>query len=90
MKLSNQNKVFWPDEGYTKGELCALLRGDRADTLLPYLRDRPVLMVRYPDGIAGKSFFQWNVPDGTPDWVRALLGALRGARRQGGHVHPGR
>jgi bifunctional non-homologous end joining protein LigD len=72
VKLSNQNKVFWPDEGYTKGELCAYY-GAVADTLLHYLRDRPVLMVRYPDGIAGKHFFQWNIPAGTPDWVRGLM-----------------
>jgi bifunctional non-homologous end joining protein LigD len=70
-KLSNQNKVFWPDEGYTKGELCAYY-GAVSDTLLRYLRDRPVLMVRYPDGIAGKHFFQWNMPAGTPEWVRAF------------------
>jgi bifunctional non-homologous end joining protein LigD len=72
VKLTNQNKVFWPDEGYTKGELCAYY-GLIADTLLRYLRDRPVLMVRYPDGIAGKHFFQWNMPAGTPDWVNGLL-----------------
>ena len=63
--------MFWPDEGYTKGELCEYYAAI-ADTLLPYLRDRPVLMVRYPDGIAGKHFFQWNVPAGTPDWVRGF------------------
>lgn len=71
VKLTNQNKVFWPDEGYTKGELCqyyAAISG----TLLHYLRDRPVLMVRYPDGIAGKHFFQWNLPAGTPEWVRGF------------------
>lgn len=69
--LTNQDKVFWPDEGYTKGDLCRYY-GDIADAMLPYLRERPVLMVRYPDGIAGKHFFQWNIPPGTPDWVRAF------------------
>ena len=38
--------------------------------MLRYLRDRPVVLVRYPDGIAGKSFFQWNVPPAVPPWVR--------------------
>jgi bifunctional non-homologous end joining protein LigD len=71
VKLSNQQKVFWPGEGYTKGELCEYYAGI-ADTLLPYLRNRPVLMVRYPDGIAGKHFFQWNLPAGTPAWVRGF------------------
>jgi bifunctional non-homologous end joining protein LigD len=43
-----------------------------APILLPHLRDRPVVLVRYPDGIAGKSFYQWNVPAGTPSWIRTL------------------
>ncbi len=71
VQLTNQDKVFWPDEGYTKGELCRYY-AEIADTILPYLRGRPVLMTRYPDGIEGKHFFQWNLPQGTPDWVRAL------------------
>jgi bifunctional non-homologous end joining protein LigD len=66
--ISNANKVFWPAEGITKGELCDYYDAI-APTLLPYLRDRPVLMVRYPDGITGKHFYQWNVPAGTPSWV---------------------
>ncbi len=70
--LTNQDKVYWPDEGYTKGDLCRYYV-DIADTLLPYLRDRPVLMVRYPDGIAGKSFYQWNPAAGTPDWIRTFV-----------------
>lgn len=69
--LTNQDKVFWPDEGTTKGDLCRYY-AEIADTILPYLRGRPVLMVRYPDGIAGKHFYQWNIPQGTPDWVRAF------------------
>ena len=68
MTISNASKVFWPAEGITKGELCDYY-GAIADTLLPYLHDRPVLMVRYPDGIEGKHFYQWNVPAGTPSWV---------------------
>ena len=70
-ELTNQDKVYWPDEGYTKGELCAYYDAI-ADTLLPYLRDRPVLMVRYPDGIRGKNFFQWNVPAHAPSWLRTF------------------
>lgn len=69
--LTNQDKVFWPEEGYTKGDLCRYY-DSMSETLLPYLRDRPVLMVRYPDGIAGKNFYQWNAPSSTPDWVRVF------------------
>jgi bifunctional non-homologous end joining protein LigD len=69
--LTNRGKVFWPDDGYTKGDLCDYY-ASVADTILPYLASRPVILVRYPDGITGKSFFQWNVPPGMPAWVRTI------------------
>jgi bifunctional non-homologous end joining protein LigD len=78
--LSNRDKVFWPDEGYTKGDMLDYYAAI-SDTLLPHLRDRPVMLVRYPDGITGKSFYQWNVPRGTPDWIRTL--PLRDEERDG-------
>jgi bifunctional non-homologous end joining protein LigD len=67
--VSNRDKVFWPDEGYTKGELIDYYASIGA-TMLPFLRERPIVLVRYPDGIAGKNFYQWNVPEGTPSWIR--------------------
>ncbi len=67
--FSNLDKVFWPDEGYTKGDLVGYYRAI-APWLLPYLRDRPVVLTRYPDGIAGKSFFQKDAPDYVPSWIR--------------------
>jgi bifunctional non-homologous end joining protein LigD len=70
-QLTNQTKVFWPDEGYTKGDLCDYYAAI-APALLPYLKDRPVVLVRYPDGIAGKSFYQWRVPPMAPKWVRSF------------------
>jgi bifunctional non-homologous end joining protein LigD len=70
-KLTNQHKVFWPGEGYTKGDLCNYY-ASVAEALLPILKGRPIVMVRYPDGIEGKSFYQWHVPRGTPDWLRSL------------------
>jgi bifunctional non-homologous end joining protein LigD len=69
--VSNSTKVFWPDEGYTKGDLCAYY-ASIAEVMLPFLRERPVVLVRYPDGIAGKHFYQWNVPAGTPDWIERI------------------
>jgi bifunctional non-homologous end joining protein LigD len=60
--------VFWPREGYTKGDLLRYY-DQLAETLLPYLHERPVHMLRYPDGIEGKSFYQKDAPDHTPDWV---------------------
>jgi bifunctional non-homologous end joining protein LigD len=70
--VSNASKVFWPDEGYTKGDLIEYYAAV-APAMLPFLADRPVVMVRYPDGIRGKSFYQWNVPQGTPDWLRRTM-----------------
>ncbi|MBX3196962.1 MAG: hypothetical protein KF894_02295 [Labilithrix sp.] len=75
--VSNRDKVFWPADParglprYTKGDLVDYYAGV-ADVVGPYLKDRPVILVRYPDGIDGKSFFQWNVPVGMPPWIRTL------------------
>ncbi len=69
--ISNRDKPFWPEEGYTKGELCDYY-GEIAEVMLPFLRGRPVVLVRYPDGVAGKSFYQWRIPPGTPEWIRTL------------------
>jgi bifunctional non-homologous end joining protein LigD len=69
--VSNPKKIFWPNDKLTKSDLCDYYMAV-ADTLLPYLQDRPVVLVRYPDGIAGKNFYQWNVPQGTPSWVKTI------------------
>jgi bifunctional non-homologous end joining protein LigD len=70
-ELTNPMKVFWPDEGYTKGDLVEFYRGIAA-WILPYLKDRPVVLTRYPDGILGKSFFQKDAPEWAPDWIRTV------------------
>jgi bifunctional non-homologous end joining protein LigD len=69
VRLSNLKKVFWPDEGYTKGDLIAYY-DTVAPLMLPYLGDRPIVLTRYPDGIKGKSFFQKDAPVFVPDWMR--------------------
>jgi bifunctional non-homologous end joining protein LigD len=68
LRLSNLDKVFWPAEGYTKGDLLAYYESIWP-LMAPYLQDRPVVLTRYPDGIEGKSFFQKNAPGFTPEWV---------------------
>ena len=65
---TNLDKIFWPAEGYTKGDLIAYYAAV-ADAILPHLRHRPVHFNRFPDGIDGKSFYQREVKQGTPDWV---------------------
>ena len=67
--FSNLGKIFWPAERYTKGDLIAYYRA-LSPWLLPYLRNRPVVMTRFPDGIGGKSFYQKDAPEFAPEWVR--------------------
>lgn len=69
--LSNPEKIFWPDDGYTKRDLYEYYRAV-APWLLPYLADRPLVLTRYPDGIDGKSFYQKNAPVSTPEWIRTV------------------
>jgi bifunctional non-homologous end joining protein LigD len=68
VELSNAGKVFFPDGEITKGDLVGYYR-DMAVRMLPYLRDRPLVMERYPDGITGERIVQKNVPRYFPDWV---------------------
>jgi bifunctional non-homologous end joining protein LigD len=68
VSLTNLKKVFWPN-GTTKGDLIAYYDAV-APLMLRYLRDRPAVLTRYPDGIEGKSFFQKDAPVYVPDWVR--------------------
>jgi bifunctional non-homologous end joining protein LigD len=69
--FTNLDKVFWPEDGYTKGDLVEYYRAV-APWLLHYLRDRPLVLVRHPDGIRGKSFYQKNAPEWTAEWVRTV------------------
>lgn len=79
--LSNLDKIFWPNEGYTKGELIEYYRAI-SEWLLPYLKDRPLVLTRYPDGIEGKSFFQKDAPEFAPDWIRIERMWSEGADRE--------
>jgi len=69
LRLSNLDKVFWPDEGYTKGDLIAFYY-NISEQILPYLRGRPLTMKRMPDGLAGGFFYEKDAPSHTPDWMR--------------------
>ena len=82
LKLSNLDKLFWPDEGITKGDLLAYYR-DVAPVLVPHLKDRPFTMKRYPDGWQGKHFFQKDAPKHMPDWIPTAPrpGRRRASRR---------
>ena len=70
-KISNTDKVLFPDDGITKGELVEYYR-QVSKWLLPYLVNRPLMLTRYPDGIRGKSFFQKGATQKSPDFVRTI------------------
>ena len=71
VEVTNGDKVFFPGEGITKGEVVAYYR-EIAPWMLPFLKDRPVVLTRYPDGIEGKSFFQKDAPEWRPEWFRTV------------------
>ena len=79
--LSNVDKTFWPEDGYTKGDLIAYYRAI-SPWLLPYLADRPLVLTRFPDGIDGKSFFQKDAPGFAPEWVRTVTLWSEGSERE--------
>jgi bifunctional non-homologous end joining protein LigD len=66
--LSNLDKILFPEAGITKGELIEYY-GRVAETMLPYLKDRPISMERYPDGIDREGFYQKELPEHFPDWI---------------------
>ena len=66
--LSNTGKALFPADGITKGDLIRYYQ-DIAGVMLPYLRDRPLSLARYPEGITGERIFQKNVGRHFPDWI---------------------
>ena len=80
VELSNTGKTLFPDDQVTKGDLVGYYRNIAA-RMLPYLRDRPLSMERYPDGITGERIVQKNVPRYFPDWI-----ARARVKKQGGSL----
>jgi bifunctional non-homologous end joining protein LigD len=80
VELSHTGKVLFPGDGVTKGDLVAYYQR-AAGMMLPWLRDRPVAMRRYPDGIGGGGIMQKNVPSYFPDWITRA-----DVRKQGGSL----
>jgi bifunctional non-homologous end joining protein LigD len=78
--LSNPDKELFPDDGITKAELVDYYRSI-ARPMLIHLKDRPLMMERYPDGYGGKSFFHKDIPDYFPDWIRTVQ-----VPKQGGSI----
>jgi bifunctional non-homologous end joining protein LigD len=69
VKFSNLEKIFFPKTGFTKGEMIKYYV-DIAPALLPHFRDRPVTLIRMPNGVRGERFYEKNAPGHKPDWVK--------------------
>lgn len=80
VELSSTDKVLYPEDGLTKADIIEYYR-QMADRMLPYLRERPLMMVRYPDGIDGERIVQKQVPDHFPDWIRRVR-----VKKRDGHL----
>ncbi len=81
VKLSSPDRVLYPDDGVTKGDLFEYYRAV-GPTLVPHLKDRPFTMKRYPHGINGEVFFQKQAPKHLPDWIQTRQ--FRTHPREGG------
>ena len=80
VRVTSLDKVFWPDEGITKGDLLHYYR-TVAPRLLPFMQDRPFIMRAWPNGITGKSFYRWRVPAHAPEWLERWEYRLQTANR---------
>lgn len=80
VRITNVDKVLFPDEGYTKGDLLGYYF-NVAPLMLPFLTDRPLVMQRIPDGIYGEAFYEKQAPRGRPEWVRTVPVPSDGGRR---------
>jgi bifunctional non-homologous end joining protein LigD len=71
LRFTNLNKVYFPEDGIRKRDLLAYYAGI-APLLLPFLKDRPLVLRRYPNGIHGQSFFQKDADKHTPEWIKTV------------------
>ncbi len=69
LKLTNQEKVYWPKDGYTKGNVLEYYNAI-SKYILPYLKDRPQSLKRNPNGILDNGFFHKDAGDQAPEWVK--------------------
>jgi DNA primase len=83
LEVSSVDKVLFPDVGVSKGELAEYY-AEMADYILPYVKDRPLTMERYPDGLDGEGFYEKHLPTRAPE--RTLRPLPCGIRGHG--VHP--
>ena len=80
VEISRPDKVLWPDPGITKQEYADYLDAV-ADLMLPWVRERPLTLVRAPDGVEGQRYFQKDTPSYAPDWIRTVTIPAPSAKR---------
>ena len=80
--FTNPDKIYFPS-GFTKGEMVRYYI-EVAPFILPHLEDRPVTLIRFPDGVKGESFYEKNAPRHTPEWVETFDVPRR---HEAGHIH---
>ena len=68
VKLSSADRILFPDDGVTKGDLFEYY-DTVADAIVPHLKNRPFTLKRYPHGITQEAYFQKQAPKGIPDWI---------------------
>jgi len=71
LSVSNLDKILFPESGFTKGQLIDYYV-HIAPVMLPHIRERPLTMKRFPDGVEGKFFFEKHIPSHAPEWVRSV------------------
>jgi bifunctional non-homologous end joining protein LigD len=81
LKFTNLSKIFWPEDGYTKRDMLNYYY-QMAPFILPYMKDRPQTLNRFPNGIHGKSFYQKDVSGKVPSWVKTHAYFSEGDDRQ--------
>lgn len=80
LRISNKDKIYFPEDALTKGDLINYYY-NAASMMLPFLRDRPIAKQRVPEGIYGEAFYEKQIPKGAPEWVRNVPVLAEGGSR---------
>ncbi|MGH3028047.1 MAG: DNA ligase, partial [Gaiellaceae bacterium] len=80
VEVTRPDKLLWPELGITKRVFVDYL-GSVADRMLPWLRDRPLTVIRAPDGVDGQRYFQKDTPKHAPSWIRTVTIPAPSAKR---------
>ena len=77
LQVSNLDKVMYPSSGFSKGNVIDYYI-KASSFILPHLKDRPLTLKRYPEGVTGEYFYEKDAPSHTPEWVQRATVARKG------------